>query len=227
MRRGFSLIELMISLLIVSVAMWAVVNAYAGAISFERHVSDATARERDIRQIEDELRRLLSGATIGGTNGVFVSPIPLTSGRSNRSSGLVCTTWSIAPPSRYLQDQDQQFADLNQRFGPQGGQTEVAISMDPVGNVPQQTGLYVRTQRPADSDLTQGGTQEILSDKVRDLRFEFYDGSDWQTTWDSRDANKGKMPTAIRVGYLYGDEKGYRMIIVRLPISVSKESQSS
>jgi hypothetical protein len=81
--------------------------------------------------------------------------------------------------------------------------------------------LFLREQRPADSDPTQGGEESLLNPDLRDIRFEFYDGSDWVDSWDSRNDQKGKLPSAVRVSYVLNSESLQRTFIIRLPLSSS------
>lgn len=226
-QRGLSLLELLMAVTIVAIAAGAIAKTVVTGVQYEtrfvKTVDDRNARTT----VEERLRGLLEGAVLGGTNRAFVSPAPGLAGVSSEngilsagSSSVVFTTSSDPLPIPYLQATGTDFDTLNQRFGPRGGVTEVGLSTTPVGDAGLLQGLFLRTQRPPDSNPAQGGEEMRLSETIKEIRFEFYDGNEWVETWDSRsDAQKDKLPTAVRVTYVYGEEKQPRLFIVRLRFS--------
>jgi len=61
-----------------------------------------------------------------------------------------------------------------------------------------------------DYDFSTFDIEEVLSENVSALSFEYSDGDAWQETWDSRPqgAQAGVLPKALRVGFEIQDEKG-------------------
>jgi hypothetical protein len=112
------------------------------------------------------------------------------------------------------------FETLNEQYGPQGGVTEVSLSMTAVGDAGQNKGLFIREQRPADGDPTQGGTERVLNSDITSIQFQFFDGTNWIDTWDTRQGQgQRRIPAAIKVTYqLDGDETDHTMII-QCPLS--------
>jgi hypothetical protein len=120
---------------------------------------------------------------------------------------------------RYLSNQDQTFEQLNMSFGPIVANSEVSFSMIPVGDAGPKNGLFLREQRPADGDPKQGGIESVMNPLVRDIRFEFFDGTNWQTAWDTTGTQKGSLPNAVRVTYLLNGEKQPRSFLVQLALT--------
>jgi hypothetical protein len=120
-------------------------------------------------------------------------------------------------PSAVLLSQDD-FETNNERFGPQGGTAEIAISTTPVGEAGNRTGVFLREQRPADGDETQGGNESVLDPEVTDIRFQFYDGAQWVGDWDTDETGR-RIPAIVRVIYRIADEEQDRNLFIKLPLS--------
>ena len=227
--RGLTVIELLVAVSIVALASGAVTRAYTSAMAFEVRAGQARERLNAKVGFEDTVDRLVGGADLHSGSGYFVSPIPNSAAGfsppgQNRplgqgSASLVLTTSPEPPSLRYLTTRSANFQDLNQRFGPEGGATEVAFSLNPTGDAGPKRGLFKREQRPPDGDLTQGGQERLVNPDLTDIRFEFYDGTSWMTTWDSRDAQKDKLPSAVRVTYTVKSESKPRQFLVRVRMS--------
>lgn len=57
--------------------------------------------------------------------------------------------------------------------------------------------LYRRLDYGIDDDALKGGRLYELYDRVKSLNVEFYDGKDWQPSWDNKELKK--LPEAVRV----------------------------
>lgn len=228
-RRGITVLELLIALSIVVLATLAVTRAYTGALKFQSKSAETRELHNARVKFEDEMTRYLAGAELNGGTAYLVSPIPQSltgiaehnsdSLLGDGSASIVLTTGAKPMPFQYLSATETDLPSLNRHFGPVGGDAEVAYSMSPAGDPGLKRGLFIREQNPPDDDVTQGGEERVADTDIRDIRFEFYDGTTWQTTWDSRNANKGTLPAAIRVTYLLLEEKTPRQFFVRLPLS--------
>jgi hypothetical protein len=115
------------------------------------------------------------------------------------------------------------FETNNQNFGPQGGIQEVSIETTAVGSIGQgMTGCFLRTQIPADDDPTQGGNEVLLTSELTELGFEMYDGTTWQTSWDTRSqTGAGELPAAVKVTYRFTGDTVDNIFIVQLPESTA------
>ncbi len=226
---GLSLIELLVAIFIVAVVSGAVARTFIAGLRLQSHAAKTFDARMNRIRFEDAVGRLISGADLHGTGSYFIAPVPSSSaGLEQRPQdsplgfgalSLVLTTSAVAPPAAYLATPNQQFEALNVRFGAVSDCAEVALSMVPVGQAGMRQGLFLREQRPADGDPTQGGEESLLNPDLRDIRFEFYDGTTWTDSWDSRNAQKGKLPSAVRVIYLLNTETTPHTFLVRLPLS--------
>ena len=54
---------------------------------------------------------------------------------------------------------------------------------------------------------------------VDTLSFEFYDGTDWQTTWDTTTMTTRRLPSAVRVTYKFTDEETEHVLVFPVPTS--------
>jgi hypothetical protein len=223
--RGISLVELLVTLFIFVITMGAVIDAFVSGLGSEKHTFEARKSKEETFRFEDGLSKLIAYADLTDSSSVFESPIPSdgqapppdsSSGLAQGSSSLVITTWNPPPGVRFLEQSDAPWESLNSRFGPEGGTTEVALSTVPVGDAGAKLGLFIREQKPPQTDPSSGGTERVYSPNVRDIRFEFYDGTTWQTSWDSKNAQKGALPTAVRITYLAFNEKTPHTFLIRL-----------
>jgi hypothetical protein len=65
--------------------------------------------------------------------------------------------------------------------------------------------MFERIQRPVDADPLQGGFESLVSADVSEIGFQFWDGSEWLTEWDTRSGTR-RLPAAVKVQYRLTDE---------------------
>jgi hypothetical protein len=228
-------LELMIAVVIVTIAAGAAARAFIAGLGYEQRFVENVEARADRVFLEDSMARLLVGAQLQGDDSYFVSPIPNlgtaaqsgASGLGTGASSIAFTTTSRELPPRYLQNRDTDWQTLNERFGPEGGATEVAFSTTPAGDAGALRGLFLREQIPPDAEASRGGKERLLDERVQDIRFEFYDGTNWKDTWDSRgETDKGKLPATVRVSYVLNGDTKPRSFLVRLPLAGAKGGSS-
>ncbi len=227
--RGMSAVELLVAITIVVIATGAVARAFSAGLDYQSRSEKSRDRIDARVRFEDRITRLIGGATLQGANTYFISPISTSdagveqhiadSVLATGSASLMLTSLFDATPVHYLTSTDNDFEHLNQTFGPQVGPAEVAFSLIPVGDAGNKKGLFLREQRPCDSDPKQGGAESDLNPEVQDIRFEFYNGAEWQTSWDSTGNEKGKLPSGIRVTYILRGDHQPNSFVVRPTIS--------
>ncbi|HWA83952.1 MAG TPA: hypothetical protein VG820_10980 [Fimbriimonadaceae bacterium] len=186
-RRGITLLELIVSLAMSVFLIAAAASAYSSAIAFEKHNATYLQTNETRLNFEQKIRSLLEGAYVSpSTTDTLTYFLGETSGSTADASTadtLVFTTLSVGMNDNELTSDDD-FETLNQTYGPQGGVAEVSLSLTPVGDAGQdKQGLFLRTQRPADGDPTQGGFEKVLDPDVRSIQFQFYNGTGWDPTW--------------------------------------------
>lgn len=231
-RRGLTLIELMVVLLISVIITVAVMSAYTFAIESQQRQQAQQNEAASRHRLEDRLTELLRLTYVSPRATTDAGFFIAESGQDSQPGqglGLLggsadTLTFTIAGdgvPYAALAS-DETFEEQNRTLGPQGGIAEIEVSTTAVGDPGDRTGLFVRTQRPADGDPTQGGTETVLDPTVNSISFEFWDGEAWQAEWDTRTQNETRrIPAAVRVTYTRtGDPEGQnRVFIVRLPSS--------
>lgn len=220
-RSGLTLVEMLIVIAMTAIILVALGSSYAIAVRFQREMpAREDARLAEI-SFERQLRATLQGAFLTAdeddTTSYFIAS------NQGQASGepdtITFTTTAYAPSGDFIATEDE-FENLNETFGPQGGLTEVSLSMSPVGDSgdTNQAGLFLRKQRPSDGDATQGGNEELLNGQIETLSFQLFDGVDWVSEWDTTTGER-RLPAAVRVYYtLVGDDQE-RVLTVRLPQS--------
>lgn len=229
-RRGLTLVELLVVMASVAVLILASTRAYVIGLDVERRLRDDIGAERAGLRFERAVASLLEHAylspTAGDPNTFFVATF--SEGRAGLSASpstfggisdlLVFTAVGTPLPADYLAAEGT-FEDLNAAYGPQGGLAEIEFSLVPFDAPAEARGLFVREQRPADGDPSQGGFQRVLEPAVTEIGFEFFDGVAWRTSWDTRTTEPDRLPAAVRVRYRLNDEEDERVFVVRLPNS--------
>lgn len=216
MRRGFTLVELLIALAMGAVLVGAIGMTLSSAVSYAATTPDRLVNEQDTIRVREKLRTLISCAFVADadddTGTYFIAEN--SSGSGEIADVLTFSTLGVRPSGAALRSDEEDFEALNQKFGPQGGVTEVSLSTTAVGDGGDQSGVFLRVQNPSDGDPTQGGRESLLISGATDLSFEFWDGSDWVTAWDTRTMDR-RIPAAVRVNYTDSEEQA-RSLTVRL-----------
>lgn len=222
---GVTLLELIVSIAIVGILTTAVTQAFIAGLTYEASLSAARARQEVKDALNARLTELFQHAYlapddtntdtffIAGTGGDAVLA-------SDYADTIQFTVQGIRPRSALIESEDD-FETQNELYGPQGGVTEVALSMTAVGNPGTRTGLFIRTQQPSDSEPTQGGTETTFDETVTSISFEFWDGQAWQPSWSTVVGAEKRLPAAVRITYSRDGEDPTlpNVLIVRLPIS--------
>jgi type II secretory pathway component PulJ len=223
--RGITFLELIVAFAVTAIIVPGIVAAFIKGLTFQAHINAAAEAPKEIIGLEDKIKQLISGAMLTAsttdTNSYFV--VDSSSGsQTGLGDTLVFTGFGERTPGSVLSvDVNEDFETLNNDAGPWGGLEEVSISMTPAGQVGSLTGLFLREQRPPDSDITQGGFESLLDGNVQSISFECFDGTNWDSTWDTRTSTSARrLPAAVRVTYvLTQDPNTQHVFIVRLPMS--------
>lgn len=222
MRRGVSLLELLIVVAMIGFIMAGVSRAYISVLDADGRLREGRERQLKIPRFEDRLRQYLSHAYLSAdaadTSTFFIGGDSNLEGTAGPATTLVMTAIGLPVSSAMLTSTDD-FETLNDRYGPQGGVDEISMSTTAVGQAPDSTGFFIREQRPSDGDPTQGGYERVFSKDVENVTFEFFDGVNWMPTWDTRTMGTKRLPAAVRVSYNAVGDDTQRQLIVRLPLS--------
>ena len=212
MKRGFTLIELLVSAIIVGILSLALASAFGFAVSYQSRSESSRQAELERTQFEDRVRSLLQNATID-TDATDTSEYFLAGADAAGSDDRLTFTTTIPRINGAQLDSQDDFETQNVNFGPQGGVEEVSFGLTPVGQTNQNAGLFLREQRPADGDPTQGGTESVLEPNVTSIQWQFFDGLTWQATWDTAQTSR-RIPAAVTVTYqLAGDDSPHTFVV--------------
>ncbi|MCX7799754.1 MAG: type II secretion system protein GspJ [Fimbriimonadales bacterium] len=202
--RGVTLVELLVAAAISIVVFAAGSAAFLAALGTQRRLADED--ERWVRRIrfEDTLRSLLRSAYLAEgvdrTDTYFLAYAGANAAEGNIADTVTFTALGLRPAFRAVVSSDD-FETRNEALGPVGGLREVSISTTPVNPPGNEQGAFLREQTPADGLPDEGGWERLLWDEIGTLQFEFWDGTAWQTGWDTNaDPNLG-LPLEVRVTY--------------------------
>lgn len=218
LQRGLTLVELIVALVGMVFIFAALGGSYAAAMSWQERSVAADSRLDDDGRLEKQLTALIQDAYLIPLADDQTSYLIGTNsqGVGETSDTLTFTRLGPPPASRYLNSDEEDFALLNESYGVQGGLEEVSLSLTPVGSEASSEGLFLRKQRPSDGDATQGGREMLLDEGITALYFEFFDGEQWQTTWDTVTTGPRRLPAAVRITYSLADQTDSRSLVVRL-----------
>ena len=238
-QRGLTLLELLIVLAITIILTSAACYAMMAEVQFQRLHEQRRAQQDTIDATEREITRLIKGAkftppatgTTSTTTTVSATTTATSVGTTTYFQGLNdgrqsltgCDRLTLTHPapgdpqaSMYSTDDFQTQHDAR---GPVGGVSEESIGLQPVGTPSNgQTGLFERSQTPSDTDPTQGGYEWLLDANVDEIGFQFWDGLEWQPTWDTTNGQT-QLPQAVQVTYTIKNETGspQHMFVVTIP----------
>lgn len=227
MRRGFTLVELLLASAMTAIILAAGAFAYNVAINTDEKIRQGRDTGREGRAFEQRVANMLRSAYVSDVNDdattFFIASQGPVGGDATATSAdtITFTTVGERVSSAAMEDTDEDFQSRNERYGPLGGVQEVSIETSPVGSPPNgsDSGVYLRRQRPSDGDPSQGGYEEKLDPNVSTISYEFWDGSDWITEWDTRSTQARRLPASVRVTYARQGDSQDHVFTVRIPTS--------
>ncbi len=217
--RAFTLLELMVVMAMTMILIFSIGAAFKLALDFAERTPERLSRTGEHVQYRHTLETLFEGAFISADDLDSLSYFVASSagGQASTTDMVSFVTLSRPVSGAALLDTTSTFEESNERYGPQGGSTEVSLSTIPVGNAGDRQGLFLRMQTPADGDPTQGGRERLLVPEVASATYEFWDGSQWLTSWDTRTSQR-RLPAAIRITLSF-DQGDPEVLTLRLPLS--------
>lgn len=224
-RSGVTLIELVISIAIVGILTAAVTRAFVAGLTYETSIAEARSRQETKDLIDSRLTELFQQAYLSpddtNTDTFFIGGAEGDTGIGGGLADTVQFTIQGARPRSALVESEDDFETQNETYGPQGGVAEISLSMTAVGEAGANTGLFIRTQRPSDSEPTQGGAESVFDATITSIEFEFWDGTTWQPAWSTLVGAEKRLPAAVRITYSREGEAEDRphILIVRVPMS--------
>ncbi|MFM7319897.1 MAG: hypothetical protein ACKO5K_00040 [Armatimonadota bacterium] len=220
---GVTLLELLVALGLSTLLLMALGYAFTTGLGFERSREERRRADLRIDRLEEAFGAWIEGAVLGDaedTSGSTYFVGTSESGDETLGADQLVLTTTGPPPSLTDRADTADFESRNQSNGAVGGVAEASIATTPVGST-DRTGLFLRTQRPADTDPDQGGTESVLDPNVIAVGFAFHDGTTWTNTWDTRSMTPPRLPSTVRVRYrLTGEEEStFHEVLVPIPRS--------
>lgn len=219
-RRGFTLLELIVAMGMTVIIIGAIGTAYRLTLDY----AESTPARLSAFQSEIQIRRTLEGLFTGAflttdaddRMSYFIAAN--SGGQVGDPDSITWVTTSRNPEGGFLISDSDDFEELHSQYGPQGGNSEVSLSINPVGDAGDKQGLFLRIQTPADGDSTQGGTETLLIPDITRATYEFWDGTQWINTWDTINGGSRRLPAAVRLT-LEREEGDPEIMVFRLPLS--------
>ena len=198
------MLELLIAMIFVVMLATGIVMSITTALRVWKLTTEQNDLQQEARTIMDlvthDLRESYLG--VGRTGGFFIGGIPsdqLDTTPTGPTDPLFLTTQSTSgEQTSFLPEEAQQQWDQTVE---RPISDTIAVNwqwMDATsGAGDQPAGLYrtteiVQTMNPDNQPLDESGmalgvvTSEFVSDRVKSLRFRYYDGQQWLDSWDSR-----------------------------------------
>jgi len=229
--RGLTIIEVLVSIAVASILMTATIQAVSIGLGYDARFRSAGESDAAKKSFEDRVRGLISRSYLNPVatddGSFFIASQGALSGSESTDTPDTLTFTVVGdniPSALRTTAEDStassdNFEQLNEQYGPQGGVSEICVSPVAIGSAPETTGTFLRRQTPADSDPSQGGRESLLSSNVTTLRFEFYDGTEWIGTWDTRLQATKRLPACVRVTYRWDNEESDRIVVIPIPSS--------
>ena len=199
---------------------YALVYAFVGGLDIERRQTQRQSEQNPPARVERQITRLLTEMILSeDTNDQTTYFVAATEGEGTLGADRITFTTTAPGLPLVTQESADDFETQHTQHGPQGGVAEVSLSITAVGDSGSNSGLFERLQRPADGDESQGGTESVLEPMVSSIGFEFYDGTQWVTEWDTRTTRR--LPASVRVSYTLSTDSNNQThsFVVSIPSS--------
>jgi prepilin-type N-terminal cleavage/methylation domain-containing protein len=222
MKRGVTLVEVMVVLAASLALMTSIVFLTRTEADLVASKQKSLAERNSTIGVEDALCKIFEGARLttstSDNTSYFESKDDGNSSTDGADRVTLTTTAPSVPLAAYYDSADSE--TQNTTRGPLGSCAEVSIGIVAAGDAGGKTGLFERLQRTSDADLTQGGNEFLISDQIDSIHFEFWDGEEWQTTWDTLE-NTRRLPQSVQVTYTLKSDINHikRVFVAPIPTS--------
>jgi type II secretion system protein J len=183
-RRGFTLLELVFSMMIVAMLVPVLYSCLHAAFRAKASADAAVAPARDAELVFDWLRKDISDAVPPSASTGLIGPFEGTNGTDNRSrddDDLQFYTVADSPQDA-SNNNEIKFDELTVITAPNGGDHVLVRKID----------RDVITQPAPNPDV------EVLCRGVGGFNLRYFDGTNWNDTWDST-IEDNTLPAAVEV----------------------------
>lgn len=183
-RRGFTLVELMLAILIMAIMMSIIYGVVVSTVSAAKRVEEITAASEVGPAILTRLRADLEAAFLPKEGEFFVGVKKPGAGNDRDRIDFISSDVAYGAENDV---EEPRFHSINEI-----GYQVLESRKDPGLGI-----LYRREDFFIDSDPLKGGRLTQLYDRVRSLSIRYYDGKEWRPDWSSK-AQKG-LPKAVEI----------------------------
>jgi type II secretion system protein J len=183
-RRGFTLVELMLAILILAIMMSIIYGLVVSTVSAARRVEEITASSEIGPAILTRVRSDLQAAFIPKDGEFFVGSKRPGGGADRDRIDFISGEMAYGSE---IEGEDARFHSINEV-----GYQVLENRKDPNVGV-----LYRREDYFIDAEPLKGGRLTEVYDRVRSFSLRYYDGEAWRPDWNNK-AQKG-LPKAVEV----------------------------
>lgn len=209
---GFTLMELLIATMVAAIVLAAINTAFYAAMRLRSSTTAVVEKtipmNRSVSALKADLRNVL--VTGGKIAGSFGSPGTLPGNNQATLLDIYTTTGLLQSDLPWGDLQRISYYLKNSSVGPRGSGRDLvrAISRN-----------LLATLQP---DVT----EQVLLSGVNSVDFTFYDGANWQTSWDSTNS-VAAMPRAVKVEIQFANNKSGGDILLPIEMVVPLDSQAA
>lgn len=187
-RRGFTIAELLMAILITSILAGIIYGSYMGGLKIIYASQQDMERTHMAGIILDRITSDLECAFLRADKEYLIF-VGEGGGDGERASDSVT----------FISSSHERSA----RNAPESTLSEVSYFLDPDGG---DELLILRREDPSlDEDPFSGGETRVIGEGVAGLKFEYYGEEGWASSWDSRE--NSSLPTAVRVSLVFRTEE--------------------
>lgn len=197
-RRGFTLVELMLAILILAIMMSIVYGVVVSTVEAAHRVEEITASSEIGPAILTQIRSDLEAAFLPKEGDYFVG-LDVKAGTGNRDR-IDFVSSAMAYGSEFDTDEPR-FHSVN----------EVGYQVVESRTVPGAGTLYRREDLGLDAEPLRGGRLTELYDRVSHFKLRYLDGELWKDEWSSKAMKK--LPAAVRIELrIFAVERGEQLV---------------
>jgi type II secretion system protein J len=200
-QRGFTMIELMISIAVLALMMILAWRVIGGTVTTRQNLAQRQLREHEIRVATSMMVRDLSSAYISNNEDQVLERRTMFVGRESGKQVDDLRFSSMA--HRVL------WADANE-----SEQTVISYAAESDPDDRSRTNLIRREQRrPSNEQSRQEPADvDLLMRDIQKVKFEYYDwrSKEWKESWDTTkaDGERGRLPTRVRITIELKNQQG-------------------
>jgi len=187
---GFTLIEVLVTLLITSIMLTAVYTCFVGTVAAKQYSEEVKGAGRVGQAILGLMKRDFEGAF------VFSPGMPALEGQSGSIGAADSDSVDFVTTSDSRRAIDGKGSDYN----------EVGYVLYPSEEQDSMLCIYRREDHLVDDSPFSGGVLELLDDCVKSLKFEYLSDGSWQTMWQAEG-----LPDAVRITLTLRKDSGKKI----------------